>query len=253
MKARERHHLKENELARRLTSAREFVEPRRKVFSVALVVAILLALGVVGVFAMRQRTASRAYDRLAEAMVVLDAQVAPPAAPVENKAEGAAPAAAAQTPGTYPTERAKLEAAVPKLKAAADAYPDATAGITARYRLASAYATLGRHKEAVQAYDEVIARDGDGLYARMARLGKAQELAGSGQYDAAITTFRELSESQNSDLPVDAILMQLGHAYAAAGKKDEAQKTFTKIVDEHPDSPYTQEARRQLELLKSNG
>ena len=250
MKARERHHLKENELARRLASAREFVEPRRKILSVALVVVLLLALGVVGVFAMRQRTASRAYDLLAEARVVLDAQVTPP---VETKAEGAASATSTQTPGTYPTERAKLEAAVPKLKAAADAYPDTPAGITARYHLASAYATLGRHKEAVQAYDDVISRDGDGLYGRMARLGKAQEQAGSGQYDAAITIFRELSESQNSDLPVDAILMQLGQAYAAAGKKDEAQKTFTKIVDEHPDSPYMQEARRQLDLLKSNG
>jgi tetratricopeptide (TPR) repeat protein len=249
MKARERHHLKENELARRLASAREFVEPRQKALTVAAIVAVVLAVVVVGLFAMRQRTTGRADDLLADAMVVLEAQVAPP---TETKAEGATTATVTQTPGTYPTERAKLEAALPKLKAAADAYPDTTAGITARYHLASAYASLGRHKEAIQTYDEVIARD-DGLYGRMARLGKAQEQAGTGQYDPAIATFKELSESQSTDIPVDAVLMQLGQAYAAAGKKDEAQKTFTKIVDEHPDSPYTQEARRQLDLLKGNG
>jgi hypothetical protein len=141
---------------------------------------------------------------------------------------------------------------VPKLKAAAEAYPNTTAGITARYHLAGAYSTLGRHQEAVQAYDDVIARHGNGLYGRMARLGKADEQARTGQYDAAIAAFRALSESKDGDLPVDAILMQLGRTYAAAGKKDEAQKTFTKIVDEHPESPYSQEARRQLDLLKGN-
>jgi len=247
MKARERHHLKENELAHTLASAREFVELRRKVIGAALVVVVLVALGLGGFFAMRKQTEARAHDLLAQGMVVRDAHVVPP---VEKKAEGDAPAATTQQEGTYPTERAKLEAAVPKLKAAADAYPNANAGITARYHLAGAYAALGRHQEALQAYDDVIARDGKGLYGRMARLGKADEQARNGQYDAAIAAFKELSESKDSELPVDAILMQLGRTYTAAGKKDEAQKTFTKIVDEHPESPYSQEARRQLDLLK---
>ena len=77
--------------------------------------------------------------------------------------------------------------------------------------------------------------------------GRGQE---QGDVHGAIAAFKELSESKDSELPVDAILMQLGRTYTAAGKKDEAQKTFTKIVDEHPESPYSQEARRQLDLLK---
>jgi tetratricopeptide (TPR) repeat protein len=247
MKARERHHLKENELAQSLASAREFVEQRRKILTAAVVAIVLVALGVGGYLAMRRQTEGRAQGLLAQARAVLDARVLPP---VEKKAEGAAPAATTQEEGTYPTERAKLDAAVPKLKAAADEYPGTTAGITARYHLAGAYAALGRHQEALQAYDEVIARDGSGLYGRMARLGKADEQARNGQYDAAIAAFRELSESKDDALPVDAILIQLGRTYAAAGKKDEAQKTFNKIVDEHPGSPYSQEARRQMDLLK---
>jgi TolA-binding protein len=155
-----------------------------------------------------------------------------------------------QGSGTYETEEAKLQAAIPKLKAAADAYPDTEPGITARYHLASTLASLGKHQEASQAYDEVIKRGGDDLYGRMARLGKAEEQARSGQLDAAIATYKELSENTDGDLPTDAILMQLGRAYVAAGKKDEAQKTFTKIVDEHPSSPYAAEARQELEALK---
>ena len=96
----------------------------------------------------------------------------------------------------------------------------------------------------------MITRAGDGLYGRMARLGKAEEQARTGQLDAAIATYQELSTKTDSDLPTDAILMQLARAYVAAGKKDEAQKTFTKIVDEHPQSPYAAEARQELETLK---
>ena len=52
--------------------------------------------------------------------------------------------------GSFATEAAKLNAALPKLKAAADAYPDTAAGITARYHYASSLAALGRHDEADQ-------------------------------------------------------------------------------------------------------
>jgi tetratricopeptide (TPR) repeat protein len=248
MKRTERHHLKENELAQSLASARDYLEPRKKQISLAAFVIFLLAVVVLGVVILRQRTVNRAHDMLAEAMVVLDAQVIP-REPVDPKSP-TPPPAAMQGTGTFETEEAKLQAAAPKLKAAADAYPDTQPGITARYHLAGALAALGKHQEAVQAYDDVIKRAGDDIYGRMARLGKAEEQSRSGQLDAAIATYQELSTKTEGDLPADAILMQLGRAYAAAGKKDEAQKAFTKIVDEHPQSPYAAEARQELETLK---
>ena len=51
-------------------------------------------------------------------------------------------------------------------------------------------------------------------------------------------------------LPADAILMELARAYVQKGNRDEARKTFTEIVDKHPQSPYTPAARTQLENLK---
>jgi len=249
MKRTERHHLKENELAHSIAAARDYVEPRRRQIGLAALVVFLLAVVALGIMVIRQRTTARAHDMLAEAMVVLDAQVIPKA-PVDPKSP-TPPAAAMQGTGTFETEEAKLQAAVPKLRAAADAFPDTQPGITARYHLAGSLASLGKHQEAVQAYDEVIKRAGDDLYGRMARLGKAEEQARAGQLDAAIATYKELSENTDGDLPTDAILMQLARAYVAAGKRDEAQKTFTKIVDEHPESPYAAEARQELEALKS--
>jgi TolA-binding protein len=248
MKARERHHLKENELAHSLAAAREFVEPRRKQIGLTAFVIFLVAAAALGILVMRQRTQAAAQRLLAEGMVILDAEVIPNE-PVDPKSDKP-PAAAMAGSGTYTTETEKLTAAVPKLRAAADAYPDTPAGITARYHLAGTLGALGKQQEAMQAYDEVIRRGGDELYANMARLGKAGAQARAGQHDAAIATYKELAERKDGDLPTDAILMQLGRTYAAAGKKAEAQKTFTRIVDEHPDSPYASEAKEQLEALK---
>ena len=249
MKSKERHRLKENELAHSIASARDYIEPRRKQISLAAFVIFLVAIAAVGIFIMRQRTHAAAQRLLAEAMVVLDAEVIPNE-PVDPKSPSP-PAAAMSGTGTYHTEAEKLTAAVPKLRTAADAYPDAAAGITARYHLAGTLAALGKHQEAVQAYDEVIKRGGNSLYADMARLGKAAEQTRAGQHDAAIAAYKELADRKDGDLPADAILIQLARTYAAAGKRDEAQKTFTKIVDEHPDSPYASEARKELDASKS--
>jgi TolA-binding protein len=84
----------------------------------------------------------------------------------------------------------------------------------------------------------------------MARLGKADTQAHAGQLDAAIATWKDMSSATTKDFPVDAILMELARAYVQKGNKDEARKTFTQIVDQHPDSPYSQEARAELENLK---
>src|SRR5205085_11178976 len=102
---------------------------------------------VFAVVVIRQRSASRGQDLLAQAMVALNARVVPaqPGDPTDLPA-----AATFGATGTFATEEAKLKAAVPKLKAAADAYPDSDAGVTARYHLASAYASLGQFNDAIR-------------------------------------------------------------------------------------------------------
>jgi tetratricopeptide (TPR) repeat protein len=248
MKRIERKHLKEDELAHTLASARGYIEPRRKVITGTLIaLGVLVAIVVVvSVLRGRARTASEA--ALADAMVALNAQVVP--AGVEG-AEGLPAAASLNAAGTFSTEEAKLNAAVPKLKAAADAHPGTDAGIQARYHLAGALSSLGRHDEAMQAFDEVVNRaGGDSLYGRMARLGKADAQVRAGQVDAAIDTWKTMAQSEGDDLPVDAILMELARAYKQKGNTEEARKALTEIVDKHPESPYLAEAREELENIK---
>jgi len=249
MKRQERHHLKENELVHTIETAREFLETRKKEMTTARVGILVVIAVVVGVVLFRQQNQSRGSDLLAEAMVALNAQVVPAGA--QATGDDIPAAASLGATGSFATEEAKLTAALPKLQAAADAYPDSASGITARYHLAGALAALGRSQDAVTQFDEVAKRAGtSSIYARMARLGKADTQARAGELDAAIATWKEMAAAATTGFPVDAILMELARAYVQKGDKEEARKTLTQIVDQHPDSPYTPEARAELENLK---
>ena len=60
----------------------------------------------------------------------------------------------------------------------------------------------------------------------------------------------ELSLDARGDLPVDAILVQLAQAYAAAGKKTEAQQALQRVATEFATSPYAADAKKLLETIK---
>jgi TolA-binding protein len=245
MKSTERHRLKENEFAESVARMREALAERQGEVTltvVAVVVVLVLAGGYVG---WRANRSAKSTTLLAQALAVAEAPVVTPPPP----APGSAPPI--QQPGTFRSDRERLEAAVPKLQEAADAYPNTEAGITARYRLAGALAELGRFAEAEQRYREVIAKAGrSSVYARTARLGLGEVLTAEKKTDEAIATFRELATDSNSQLPLDGVLMQLGRAAMQGGKTDEATRAFTRVVDEFPQSGYANEAKEKLQQLK---
>jgi len=249
MKTKHRRELKQNDVAQLVAASRQFLEENGRQLTWAVVAIVVVGVAVLGLLAYRNREQARGTELLAQATVVLNTAVVPVNA--ETKPGDAPAAAGIGAKGTFSTETQKLNAAVPKLRAAADAYPDTAAGIQARYHLAASLAALGQQKEAITQFDDVVRRAGaDSLYARMAQLGKAGAQFASGQTDAAIATWKELAAKKDANLPEDAILMQLGRAYQAKGNAAEARKTFTDIVDKHPDSPYVAEARKELDSLK---
>lgn len=250
MKQSERRHLKENDFASALLQANAWRVQNQKTLTVALVAIVLVAAAVFGFMAWRSNVEAQARSMLAAAMVVYEARVTPPAPPAFDPAANASPSAPVQPPNTYPTERAKLEAALPKFVEAADAHPGTDAGQTARYHAASTLVGLGRFDEAVVQYDAVIANS-SGLLAQMARLGKAEAQLRASQHDAAIATFKELSERTDTGMPKEALLLELARAYRIAGKPEDARKTLTQIVEQHAESPYASEARTELDKIKS--
>ena len=245
MKSTERHKLKENEFAHTVARTREIVDQRRKEITTIAIAVIAVSVAVGGYFAWRASRDNKSEALLATALATVEAPVYTPPPP----APGSPPPV--QPPGTYRTERERADAALPKLQAAADRYPDSDAGNTARFHLAATLAELGRFAEAEQRYNEVIQKAGSrSLYRQTAKMGLGEAQLAQGKGDAAITTFKDLSTDTNSTLPVDGVLMQLGRAAIAAGKSDEATRAFTRVVDEFPQSLYVSEAREKIATLK---
>lgn len=246
MKREERHKLKENELAQRVAQAQHSFETHKgnvAKWAAALVVLLLL----VGGFAWwRSARSAAGNDLLGAALAVYQAPVVPAPAPAPGSP------APVQQPGTFGTEQDKLAAALPKFVETIDRHPNSDAGTTARYHVAGILATLGRYPEAEQRYQEVIAKAGSGLYGRSARLGLADVQLAQKKYDNAITVYSELSRDTSSQLPMDGILMQLGRACAQAGRKEEALRAFTRVVDEFPQSLYASDAKRELEEARKS-
>ena len=245
MKSTERHKLKQNEFERSVAQAREAVGARQReiTMGVIAIVVVLVAIGAYTIYSTSRN--NKASTLLATALVVVEAQVYTPPPP----APGSAPPI--QPPGTYRTERERAEAALPRLQTAADTYPNTDAGITARFRLAATLAELGRHAEAEQRYQEVVQKTGSrNVYHYTAKLGVGEAKMAQGKAGDALTTFQEVATDTNSTLPVDAVLWQVGRAAIVAGKKDDASRAFTRIVEEFPQSAYATEAKEKLTALK---
>jgi TolA-binding protein len=236
MKAKERRHLKENEFVATAARVMEWFQDNRDRVTVGAVALTVVAAIGGGYWFWRQHTSDQANALLGIAMAVQQATIAPaPTLP-----------GATQTPGTYPSEKARGDAAVAALQKVVTEYPSTHAALTARYELACTLMAVGRLADAEQAYRDEIAAAGSSFYGPMAKLGLGQALLAEGKYDQAITQYTELAANRNSVLPVDGVLMQLAQAYVKAGKTAEARAALQRVLDEFPDSSYVAEAKQQL-------
>jgi tetratricopeptide (TPR) repeat protein len=238
MKRAERQRLKQNDLGELTRQVQEVLAERQRDLAWIAGVVLVVGAAALGYWVWHQREQQGAQKLLADAMVVAEARIGPPAA------------ATGGTGLTFPTERERAQAALTKFKAAADAYPTSDAGLFARYQEASTQVVLGNPAEAAKAYQVVIDRAGDRLIGQTARLGLAAAHARGGQFDQAITTYKELAQRKDGGLPIDGILMELGRVYRDAGRAADAQQTFNRLIEEFPDSPFNADAKRELDALK---
>jgi TolA-binding protein len=242
MKRSERRHLKENELRHAFKDATTRFSGQERSFGlIGGAVAIVLLAGA-GYWAWHTRTETRAGAMLVDALTVMQSPVDAPKPDASGKIVPA--------PGSYPTIAARAEAGLAKFSAVANAYPSTHSGIAARYYAAAALTILGRPQEAAARYQEVVDKAGTrDFYGRMAQLGVIQSQVQAKQYDQAIAKAQALANATDDQLPRDAMLMELGKAYAAAGKKTEAKQTLDKVVTEFPESVFIDEAKALISTL----
>jgi len=240
MKAQERRHLKENDFAATTLQVMDFVRTNRdRVVLIGAAAAVVLAIGG-GYAYWHKHTNDEAGALLGVAMAVAQSPIVPP-----PTVPGAT-----QTPGTYPSDQTRQEAAVQAFQQVIAQYPATPAGLTARYQLGVALMALGKLSDAEQAFTAVSSQAGSSsLYGAMARLARAIALRDEGKYDDAIKALTDLAAERDSALPIDGVLMQLAEACLKAGKTQEARAAFKRVVDEFPDSAYVTAARQQLATL----
>jgi len=246
--------LKQNEVVTWVTHAAVFLDRNRRAVLLGGGAIALIAIGAAGWSAWSTRGSTQASEMLAKAIAVMNAPVVPPA-PADDGDEATPavetrPAAVTPPPGTYASERERLEAALPTFLDAAAVPASGQAGVSAAYHAAAVLGELGRFDEASVHYRRVREEAGAGLYAEMARLGLAEVAARQGDYEAAIQTWTDVSAGPAGVVPVDGALMKLGESYAMAGRPAEALETFHRIVDDHPESQYATPARDEIAKLE---
>ena len=116
MKRAERQRLKQNDLGELTRQAQEVVHQSETRPGLDRAAVVVVGAAVLGYWAWNQRVQQGAQKLLADAMVVQEARIGPPAA------------ATGGTGLTFPTERERAQAALTKFKAAADAYPTTRCG-----------------------------------------------------------------------------------------------------------------------------
>lgn len=239
MKSKERQQLKENEIALAAIKVKEVVEANRsQALTIALGV-LLLAAVTTGFLAWRRHAADAAGAALGRAMAVQSAQIAPP-----STLPGAT-----QVAGTYPTQKARDEAALAAFQDVAAKYSGTDAGQAANYQVGAELLALGRWSEAEQAFKTMAGGASSSLYAQMARMGLGQAQAAAGKYDDAIKTFTDVAADRDAIVPVDGVLAQLGRVQMKAGKTQDAKATLKRVVDDFPESTYVAEVKQQLASL----
>ena len=198
MKAKERHELKQNDFAASTARVLEVASAQRgRLAAVGIGAVVVLALGG-GMLYWMNGNANKAGALLGIAISTSQAQIAP-----ASTLPGAT-----QVAGTYPTLKARSEAALSAYQSVISAYPSSDAAVTAKFDAAGELLNLGRLAEAETSYNDVIAT-GSKVYAPMAKLGLARIRLASGKYDDAVKIFTDLSAERDGALPVDGVLMQL--------------------------------------------
>lgn len=239
MKADHRHQLKQNDFALRVAKATEVLATNRDRIIIGTVAIIVLVIAISAYSWWSGRTAAQAEALLAVAMQTYDAPIVPaPTVP-----------GATQQAGTYPTEKARSEAALAAFQNVVDQYPATDAATAARYHHAASLAAIGRYAEAEKGFQATIDAAGDSLFGATARMGQAEALIAAGEFDRGIKVLEGLSANRDGMLPLDGVLMQLARGYQKAGKSAEAKTTFKRVVDEFPDSLYVPQARTELAKL----
>lgn len=228
-----RQEMKRDEVREFLSSTLLYLSENLKLVGIAVggVVALfLVGLLIAGYLSARQEQAS---DLLAEALARREAPLA------SELPEGAV------GDDVYANETARRRAAREGLAAVLERYPRSDAARVARATLAKIAFQAGDLDEARQGWSSLV-EDGsrDALRAE-AELALVHLDRAAGEAARAEERLDAMLDSGTAALPKDVLLRELALIQQELGKTEESLATYRRLLAEHPDSPYANEARRR--------
>ena len=144
---------------------------------------------------------------------------------------------------------ASFEAAALAYQMILDRYPDSGFIVEAAYHMGECRLEQGRYEEAEQVWRELTERHPDAWLTPWAfrKVALAQLL--QKKFDDSLATLGQMETRFEGTEFGDYARMRKGYVQLAAGKKDEAQKTYSKFLASCPTSKYCRLVQKQIAEL----
>jgi tetratricopeptide (TPR) repeat protein len=229
-----REDLKRNELGEALEAGVHYAEDHLRTILWIAGGVLGTALLVWGVMAWRGSRGERANLALGEALRVA-------AAPVVTT--GAKPTDAAAP--SFPTEAARAARARELFESVVARHGGTAAGAAAHLHLAEAAQANGDRAAARRHWQAYLDEAPAGALAAAAQRSLWALDRAEGKGEAALAAIQRDLERGGKRLPADLLLWELAVTQQALGRTAEAAAAYRRIGEEHPNSPFADEARRQ--------
>ncbi len=223
--------------------ATSMLEGKEKFLVGGLVALVVIGLIAAIIDALGDRSEARAERALGAAMEPVTRQVAE-AETTPNPNETEPP---------FASQQAKDEAVIGSLTTFRQEHSGTKSAATAALPLGQSLHRLGRHDDAVKAFDDFLGGAAkDNQLRAVALEGKGYAFEAKGELDQALAAFSDLAKL---DLPFlqGMGLFHQGRILSLQGKHAEAAKVFAEIPQKFPNTAAARQAQERLNLLASQG
>lgn len=216
MDTQTRHALKNDKLARVAANSATWVgEHRSNVIRWIVIGAVALVVIVGGLVAWSYRS-SAAADALGAAMDIYNAPLQMPGEPAQS--------------GTYATAAERAKAANASFAAVADKYGWMRQGEMARYFVGITDEEMGQNAQAETAL-QAVAGSWNRNLANLAKVALASLDHQTGRDSQAVDLYNQIIAKPSTTVPANVAQLDLADLYAAQGKRDQARALWAKVQD----------------------
>ncbi len=241
MRAETRHRLKEDRFSRATFGAAEATvhwteEHKSRLIIGGLVLALILGAGFAGWYYLNQQD-QKASILLNQAVRTLDTQLRPAGAPPEPDIP------------TFSSAQERTTEAHKQFQSIVDQYPHTRTAEFARYFLGLSSSQLGDNAAAERDLKQVVSVHNEDLGA-LAKLALASVYRNTNRTKDAIDLYNQLIAKPTRSVGKTAAQMELAETYASTQQPAEAKRVYEQIKKENPATEVAQFATQKLQELK---